>query len=67
MNSAYVLGYPGICMVPLGWIAGSLGFIAVAFISFYANYILARLHQIEGVRHIRYRDLAGYIYGMYSV
>lgn len=63
MNSAYVLGYPGICMVPLGWIAGSLGFIAVAFISFYANYILARLHQIEGVRHIRYRDLAGYIYG----
>lgn len=63
MNSAYVLGYSGIFMVPLGWVAGILGFIAAAFISFYANYLLARLHQIDGLRHIRYRDLAGYIYG----
>lgn len=63
MNSAYVLGYSGIFMVPLGWVAGIAGFIAAAFISFYANYLLARLHQIDGLRHIRYRDLAGYIYG----
>jgi len=57
MNSAYVLGYSGIVMVPLGWVAGILGFTAAAFISFYANYLLARLHQIDGLRHIRYRDL----------
>lgn len=63
MNSAYVLGYSGIFMVPLGWVAGIAGFIAAALISFYANYLLARLHQIDGLRHIRYRDLAGYIYG----
>nr|ABK26643.1 unknown [Picea sitchensis] len=63
MNSAYVLGYSGIFMVPLGWVAGITGFIAAALISFYANYLLARLHQIDGLRHIRYRDLAGYIYG----
>lgn len=63
MNSAYVLGYSGIYMVPLGWVAGILGFTAAALISFYANYLLARLHQIDGVRYIRYRDLAGYIYG----
>lgn len=63
VNSAYVLGYSGIIMVPLGWIAGTIGLIVAAAISFYANVTLARLHETGGKRHIRYRDLAGHIYG----
>jgi hypothetical protein len=32
--------------------------------SFYNNYLLATLHETGGKRHIRSRDLAGYILGM---
>ena len=65
-NDVFALGYSGIIMVPLGWIGGTAGLIAAAFISLYANHLLARLHETGGKRHIRYRDLAGYIYGMYD-
>ncbi|XP_052208242.1 proline transporter 1 isoform X2 [Diospyros lotus] len=50
-------------MVPLGWIAGVLGLIAATAISLYANTLIAKLHEFGGRRHIRYRDLAGFIYG----
>ncbi|KAJ0979590.1 hypothetical protein J5N97_015064 [Dioscorea zingiberensis] len=63
VNSAYVLGYAGSIMVPLGWIAGTTGLVLAAAISLYANALLARLHEFGGQRHIRYRDLAGFIYG----
>lgn len=63
VNSAYVLGYSGSIMVPLGWIGGVCGLILAAAISMYANDLLARLHEVGGQRHIRYRDLAGHIYG----
>lgn len=63
MNSAYVLGYSGSVMVPLGWIGGMCGLILAAAISLYANALVAQLHQVGGKRHIRYRDLAGHIYG----
>lgn len=65
VNSAYVLGYSGAIMVPLGWVAGTVGLLLAAAISLNANILLARLHEIGGKRHIRYRDLAGYIYGMF--
>ncbi|KAM3366705.1 hypothetical protein ACQJBY_015831 [Aegilops geniculata] len=69
VNSAYVLGYSGSIMVPLGWIGGTCGLILAAAISMYANALLGRLHEIGGKRHIRYRDLAGHIYGrkMYAL
>ncbi|URE13025.1 hypothetical protein MUK42_04212 [Musa troglodytarum] len=69
VNSAYVLGYSGSAMVPLGWVIGTTGFILAAAISLYANILIARLHEVGGKRHIRYRDLAGHIYGrkMYSL
>ncbi|XP_020107704.1 probable proline transporter 2 isoform X2 [Ananas comosus] len=69
VNSAYVLGYAGSIMVHLGWIAGTTGLLLAAAISLYANALLARLHEVGGKRHIRYRDLAGYIYGrrMYAL
>ncbi|KAJ6325155.1 hypothetical protein OIU76_012272 [Salix suchowensis] len=63
INSAYVLGYSGTIMVPLGWIPGVLGLITATAISLYANSLIAKLHEFGGRRHIRYRDLAGFIYG----
>nr|DAD28381.1 TPA_asm: hypothetical protein HUJ06_029849 [Nelumbo nucifera] len=63
VNSAYVLGYSGTVMVPLGWIGGTIGLVAAGAMSLYANILLARLHEVGGKRHIRYRDLAGHIYG----
>ncbi|KAL5210957.1 hypothetical protein ABZP36_006580 [Zizania latifolia] len=65
VNSAYVLGYSASVMVPLGWIGGTCGLILAAAISMYANALLARLHEVGGKRHIRYRDLARHIYGKY--
>ncbi|CAI0411060.1 unnamed protein product [Linum tenue] len=69
INSAYVLGYSGTIMVPLGWVPGVVGLILATAISLYANSLVAKLHEFGGKRHIRYRDLAGFIYGKraYSV
>ncbi|CAN6904608.1 unnamed protein product, partial [Brassica oleracea] len=69
INSAYVLGYSGTVMVPLGWIGGVVGLLLATAISLYANSLIANLHEFGGKRHIRYRDLAGFIYGnkMYRV
>ncbi|KAI5574862.1 hypothetical protein POPTR_010G194600v4 [Populus trichocarpa] len=50
-------------MVPLGWIPGVVGLIIATAISLYANSLIAELHEFGGRRHIRYRDLAGFIYG----
>ncbi|XP_074576941.1 putative proline transporter 2 [Curcuma longa] len=63
INSAYVLGYSGSIMVSLGWVAGATGLLLAAAMSLYANILVARLHEVGGKRHIRYRDLSGYIYG----
>ncbi|XP_076933679.1 proline transporter 2-like [Bidens hawaiensis] len=63
INSAYVLGYSGAVMVPLGWVGGVVGLILATFISLYANTLITKLHEFGGKRHIRYRDLAGFVYG----
>ncbi|PWA65115.1 proline transporter 2 [Artemisia annua] len=63
INSAYVLGYSGAVMVPLGWVGGVVGLILATVISLYANALIAELHEFGGKRHIRYRDLAGFVYG----
>ncbi|KAM5556583.1 proline transporter 2-like [Rosa sericea] len=63
INSAYVLGYSGTVMVPLSWIGGVIGLLLATAISLYANTLIAKLHLLGGKRHIRYRDLAGFIYG----
>ncbi|KAJ8764159.1 hypothetical protein K2173_005075 [Erythroxylum novogranatense] len=62
-NSAYILGYSQSIMVHLGWIAGVVGLFVATALSLYATTLPAKLHQLGGRRHIRYRDLAGYIYG----
>ncbi|PKA55085.1 putative proline transporter 2 [Apostasia shenzhenica] len=63
INSSYVLGYAGSVMVPLGWMFGTIGLLLAAAISLYANLLVARLHEVGGKRQIRYRDLAGQVYG----
>jgi hypothetical protein len=63
-DSSYVLGYPGLVMAYLGWIAGPICVGAFYVGSFYNNYLLATLHETGGKRHIRSRDLAGHILGM---
>ncbi|KAK1570721.1 hypothetical protein Q3G72_006213 [Acer saccharum] len=63
INSAYVLGYSGAVMVPLGWVFGVIGLIIATIVSLNANMLVAKLHEFGGRRHIRYRDLAGFIYG----
>lgn len=63
INSAFALGYAGIIMVPLGWFGGVVGLILSSAISLYASTLIAKLHEYGGRRHIRYRDLAGFIYG----
>lgn len=64
INSAYVLGYSGTVMVPLGWVGGVVGLLLATAISLYANSLVAKLHELGGKRHIRYRDLAGFVYGI---
>ncbi|MBA0629772.1 hypothetical protein Godav_024276, partial [Gossypium davidsonii] len=63
INSVFVLGYSGTIMVPLGWVGGVVGLLLATAISLYANMLVAKLHEFDGKRHIRYRDLAGQIYG----
>ena len=51
-------------MVPLGWIAGEIGLVVTEALSLYANCLVARLREYGGRRNLRYRDLAGHIYGI---
>ncbi|KAH9541725.1 hypothetical protein CY35_14G080600 [Sphagnum magellanicum] len=63
VNNAFILGYPALIMAYLGWATGSLCLIGGGVVSFYNNCLLGSLHETGGKRHIRYRDLAGHIYG----
>ncbi|XP_009594140.1 proline transporter 2-like [Nicotiana tomentosiformis] len=63
INSAYALGYAGTIMVPLGWTGGVIGLVLSTVISLYASTLIAKIHEYGGKRHIRYRDLAGFMYG----
>lgn len=63
LNTAFILGYPALIMANLGWTAGVICVVAGGVISFYNNWLLGDLHVTGGKRHVRYRDLAGHIYG----
>lgn len=63
VNTAFIFGYPAFIMAYLGWVAGCLAMVGGGIISFYNNCLLASLHETGGKRHVRYRDLAGHIYG----
>lgn len=62
-NCAYVLSFSNLMMVPLGWGWGAACLLLVAAAAWYANWLLAGLHLIDGHRFIRYRDLMGYVFG----
>ncbi|PWA69696.1 proline transporter 3 [Artemisia annua] len=54
INSAYVLGYSGAVMVPLGRVGGVVGLILATAISLYANALIAQLYEFGGKRHMRH-------------
>lgn len=62
-NCAYVLSFSNLMMVPLGWWWGTACLLIVAAAAWYANWLLAGLHLVDGHRFIRYRDLMGYVFG----
>lgn len=63
-SCVYILGYPNLILVPLGWVWGIISMFVIAAFSLYANLLLASLHIIDGRRFIRYRDLVGYAFGI---
>jgi hypothetical protein len=65
INSAFILGYPALIMAYLGWVMGPIFFIIGGVYSLYNNYLLGSLHEVDGIRHIRYRDLCGHVYGKF--
>ncbi|CAK9209813.1 unnamed protein product [Sphagnum troendelagicum] len=62
-SSSYILSYPQLIMVHLGWIAGPIIMVLLNAAFFYNNCLLGSLHETGGKRQIRTRDLVGYIYG----
>lgn len=62
-NCAYVLSFSNLMMVPLGWAWGVACLLLVGAAAWYANWLLAGLHFVDGQRFIRYRDLMGFIFG----
>ncbi|XP_020260290.1 proline transporter 2-like [Asparagus officinalis] len=62
-NCAYVLSFSNLMLVPLGWAWGLTGLAVVGGFAFYANWLLAGFHFIDGRRFIRYRDVMGYVFG----
>ncbi|KAJ0969099.1 hypothetical protein J5N97_021976 [Dioscorea zingiberensis] len=62
-NCAYVLSFSNLMLVPLGWYWGITCLIIIGAFTYYANWLLAGFHIIDGRRFIRYRDLMGYVFG----
>ncbi|EMS60331.1 hypothetical protein TRIUR3_15438 [Triticum urartu] len=62
-NCAYVLSFSNLMMVPLGWGWGAACLLLLAAAAWYANWLLAGLHVVDGQRFIRYRDLMGFVFG----
>jgi len=62
-NCAYVLSFSNLMMVPLGWAWGVACLLLVGAAAWYANWLLAGLHFVDGRRFIRYRDLMGFVFG----
>lgn len=62
-NCAYVLSFSNLMMVPLSWAWGLACLVLIGAYAFYANWLLAGFHFIDGHRFIRYRDLMGYLFG----
>ncbi|KAL5991218.1 hypothetical protein ACLOJK_012124 [Asimina triloba] len=62
-NCGYILTFSNLMLVPLGWTWGLLCLAFVAAFAWYANWLLAGFHVIDGRRFIRYRDLMGFVFG----
>ncbi|KAG1363355.1 putative proline transporter 2 [Cocos nucifera] len=58
-NCAYVLSFSNLILAPLGWAWGITCLAVIGAFAYYANWLLAEFHVINGQRFIRYRDLMG--------
>ncbi|KAH9617305.1 hypothetical protein KSS87_010119 [Heliosperma pusillum] len=68
-NCGWLLSFSNLMLVPLGWGWGIPCLFLVALFTWYANWLLAGFHFIDGQRFIRYKDLIGHLFGkkMYYV
>ncbi|KNA16984.1 hypothetical protein SOVF_084580 isoform B [Spinacia oleracea] len=68
-NSGWIMSFPNVMLVPLGWAWGIIVLVLIGFMSAYGNWLLAGFHFIQGERFIRYRDIMGFLFGkkMYYV
>ncbi|XP_068652220.1 probable proline transporter 2 [Aristolochia californica] len=62
-NCGYILTFSNLMLVPLGWAWGLVCLSVIGIFTFYANWLLAEFHVIDGQRFIRYRDLMGFVFG----
>ncbi|KAK1290776.1 Proline transporter 1 [Acorus calamus] len=62
-NCGYILTFSNLMLVPLGWEWGVVCLLIVGAFTYYANWLLAGFHLIDGHRFIRYRDLMGFVFG----
>ncbi|XP_038971983.1 proline transporter 1-like [Phoenix dactylifera] len=62
-NCAYVLSFSNLMLVHLGWAWGITCLVIMGAFAYYANWLLAEFHVINGQRFIRYRDLMGFVFG----
>ncbi|KAF6149520.1 hypothetical protein GIB67_003668 [Kingdonia uniflora] len=62
-NSAYLLFYPSLILIPLSWGWGVPSMFFIALFSAYSNWLLAGFHIIDGKMFIRYRDIMDFAFG----
>lgn len=66
VDNAFILGYALLVMSFLGWIAGSILFIAGGACALYCNIKLAKLTIINGKRFVRFRDISNEVFGTWA-
>ena len=59
-----LMGLP-FAMALMGWVPGMIALLLGYVVTLYTSYIVANLHDWDGKRHVRYRDLAESIFGVY--
>ncbi|KAL4193239.1 hypothetical protein AMTRI_Chr06g175890 [Amborella trichopoda] len=65
-NCCYILSFSNLILKPLGWTWGLIAMFVIGFLALYANWLLAGFQVIDGQRFIRYRDMMGYLFGLFG-
>ncbi|XP_074287589.1 proline transporter 2-like [Silene latifolia] len=62
-NCGWILSFSNLMLVPLGWAWGIPCLFLIGLFTWYANWLLAGFHFIDGQRFIRYKDMIGHVFG----